>query len=403
MSMSRIAVLGSAGLVLGWWASAAQAQTCATNTDCPHGFACEVTGGTACAVPACAPNTPCPPTPPCETQVFRECRPGSCSVDADCALGMVCHTEQIETCSGAAVPPCAAGSACPKIAPPSCTVQTSQSCVPRYILPCTQDTDCGAGFSCNEQQTCSCSGSSGGAGSATPAQGISAPAAPPGDAGQAPPAADLIPTKIALDAGTPAPTDPDASQPTTSCECHASGQKMCELQVVPCQRDADCPTQFSCQAVATTNVAVVGCAVPAAGAGGSSSTCDVPIAAPQVERKQCVPPYASAYGGAVPRAASASAMSVGSSGGSTQSDAAVATGAPSATPTHSGDPTGTGSAPEAEMQQVKACSVSAPGARLTLPGLLGLVGLLAGVIAYRRRRTARAVARSGSLTGGSSG
>jgi hypothetical protein len=93
----------------------------------------------------------------------------TCATDGDCAQGMVCHSQTVTACSGGATPvKCDPNTACvtPPSEPPTCTESVTSQCTYRWMLPCSQDADCGAGFTCQPSIMTTCSGS-GGRGSAT--------------------------------------------------------------------------------------------------------------------------------------------------------------------------------------------------------------------------------------------
>src|SRR5215468_8212635 len=60
-------------------ASASAGQSCQLDSDCEHGFDCEVVGTSGCAAPACPPNADCPAPAPCDPTEFKECVPGPCT------------------------------------------------------------------------------------------------------------------------------------------------------------------------------------------------------------------------------------------------------------------------------------------------------------------------------------
>jgi hypothetical protein len=362
--------------------SVARAQTCTLADGCPKGFTC-VTPPCAVAPVDCKPGTPCvQPTPVCDSV----CEPAACQADADCGADMVCHSETISACTGVATPACAPGSKCTSFAaptPPTCTDQTTSQCAYKYDLACTQDTDCGTGFSCNAGQECSCSGSSGTAiGRPTPAvdAGVSSqpiqPTPPPQvvspDAGAAAkPAKDPGPS---VDGGT-------VSQP--NCECHASALKSCELQPIDCTQDSDCPASLKCSVWSEGTVSV-SCAK------GSDAGCVVDPSTASPEIKRCQPASKGVDRGGV-----ATSGSLGSSTTPTTAPIASANGAagsvastPPVVPEASHDQQPTAATPS--TTPAPACSVR------TLAGSsrpFGLVGFgLAGLglaLRSRRRRNAR--------------
>jgi hypothetical protein len=201
--------------------SAHALQACEATADCEKGFECTIVGTSGCAPAACAPGTDCKPAP-CETVVEKACTPAHCQADADCASGMVCHGfTQPCAVSNCACPPDATDCGC---ATPVCDPQIEMICTPRYALPCATASDCGDGFTCEEQLSCSCSGSDGGA---TPTPG----AAPRPEGAAGAPAGD---------AALPRPND------VPECSCQPSGISACVAQEIPCAAPTDCPTGWSC-------------------------------------------------------------------------------------------------------------------------------------------------------------
>ena len=252
MAGSKAARLWLGSLLICTWAASARAEECQKNEDCPKGFSCEVSMGvSSCdAAPPCAPGADCPAPAPCDPPTeTHTCEPASCAVDADCGDGMVCFKETFTECSDSAgAPACGPGEECVMPAPPdepSCREQAIALCVPRYVLPCEQDLDCGEGFSCEASQECMCSGSAGDVadgGTAEPNTGEDfagfAPV-PPADAGTDRP----VPEQDAAVGG---------QEPT--CECRPTEHKHCELKVMSCSSDADCPSDFACKSSADGGV-----------------------------------------------------------------------------------------------------------------------------------------------------
>jgi len=251
--------------LFGFAALPAHAQsTCGADSDCVKGWTCQVTGGSTCASAACAPGEKCESQPSdCVNEVYKSCRPGPCQVDSDCAAGMVCYTQTETDCAPSA---CSSGQECPK---PACETRTESACVPRYVLPCTTASDCGAGFQCESAgEQCACSGSAGGSDS---------------------------------DGGTPPPSPPD------SCTCVDSKVLRCKAPTVTCAADSDCTAGWTCAVVGSSG----GCGKsstpePGAGAGAQGGATPAPDCTALVEVKQCVPPYYALVDGfkGVPREAS---------------------------------------------------------------------------------------------------
>lgn len=262
---------------------------CATNADCDRGFECKVVGGGACPGYVCPENQPCPPPPPCEPVEIRDCVPGSCAVDADCADGMVCFASTNSICTGTATPACPPDVKCniPPPEPPTCTTTTEHLCVPRYLLPCNEASDCGAGFNCvPDPESCWCNGSMGGG---TPGTEPSPPTPAP------------MPTSSSSGGGTD-PMPPPAStapvpmpEPAPSgggdCGCTPSTTKHCAPQVTDCTANAQCPTGWLCKPASTGDRACGVAILPDGGRGEEMCTPEPP------PTMQCMPPYADYIGG----------------------------------------------------------------------------------------------------------
>jgi MYXO-CTERM domain-containing protein len=324
-------------------ASPAQAQSCATNAECPQGFACEVTAVSGCAGMACPDGQECPEPPPCEPQEYRSCMPGPCSSDTDCADGMVCYTQTFESCSTS--PACPPGSDCtePDPDPVTCTTTTSSQCTPRYALPCSTAADCGDGFECVPLEECACSGGGSGGGSA---------GSPTPDPAPAPPE----------EGGGTEPVD-------GSCTCTPSGVSVCQLIRTACTDHTQCLDGWLCTADPSAPTGSSGgCSAPA---DGSEPVCWVDEPAP-VETI-CLPPnYQYSYPvGGVPEG---QPVSGGTTSGESADDGNAGATPERATSTDSGDMAATGGG---------GCQLSPGGAGA--PAGFALLALAASWL-FRRRR-----------------
>lgn len=203
--------------------TAPDAAGCGDGPACAFGFECGVVGTSGCApTPACAPGSSCPDPEPCtETQEFG-CMPAHCRADADCASGMVCH-EWTESCPTSDCA-CAPGQKCACAESTPCEPEKVSMCTPRYLLPCDVAADCGPGFSCEEAESCGCSGSGGS--EVPPSPGSGAAPLPPSEGG------------APSDAAAPVPPD---------CSCEPSGVKQCLPQEIACDGDAACPAGWTCE------------------------------------------------------------------------------------------------------------------------------------------------------------
>ncbi len=249
--LSTVCALGLGGAAM-LGAAGASAQECESDADCSTGLECTSYGQAQdCAVPAidCAEGEECPEPAPCEAKEIKACALPSCETDDDCPGGTVCHAATYERCSGAsggsdpgAAPaePCPDGEECPQPEEPICetpeckeamivpvdceTVTEEPACVPVYRLSCSEDADCGAGFTCEEQISMSCSGS---AGSGTPSSGGGSDG-DPGDGDRAIP-----------------PEEEQPSEP--SCTSEPTGEFYCKAIVVECASNDDCETGWTCE------------------------------------------------------------------------------------------------------------------------------------------------------------
>jgi hypothetical protein len=323
----------------------ADPSTCQVNADCQMGFECTVVGASACGgaapAPTCPPGETCEPAPmpePCVSMEYRACTPARCMSDSDCAAGMVCHSYTT---------PCASiGCACPSNVPdcdcgpvPECTPETFSMCTPQYALPCEAAADCGPGFTCEEQQSCGCSGSEGGGSEPTPGEDA-APLPPEGMAG--------------APAEMPEPTDPLPPD----CSCEPSGVSACIPQEIVCDDASDCPSGWICQQEAQADR-------PACFGDG----CPEPEPLPPA-RFLCQPEY---YGG----------VGVGVDDGGVPASGGPGTGTanPEASPTPNGS--GNGSTSGEESRESAACQMGhAPASS----GVLSLLVVLGALIGLKRRR-----------------
>ena len=177
---------------------------CAVDSDCPANFICQTEEtGTCndCAEGECESE--------CITTGYSYCRPPPptpCSADADCAGADVCVSYTYEACSG---PVDIACSSDPGDGPCDleCAVQTEAYCVPSYVAPCQADADCGAGFTCESNESCSCASS--------------------GSTGE----------------GTDTYQTPNVEP---SCSCEPTDGKYCRVIIVECGSDADCAQDLEC-------------------------------------------------------------------------------------------------------------------------------------------------------------
>lgn len=309
-SSSRIALAtrSLAGIATLCIASNSAADVACGETTCPKSFVCQSYEMDAC--PAIA--TRDGGAVDCQPTTKYVCEPGPCTVDADCADGMVCHSSTSTTCSGSA-PGCDPNTTDCKQLPPateSCTFSMTSQCVPRYLLPCTVASDCGDGFTCEADQSCGCSGSTGSSsgGIATPATNASAPAGSG--------AASSIAADPATGAGGTTGRTTGTTPSSTQCTCTNTGTNSCRLQVIGCTQDTDCPSGFTCvdnstncavssgatvqPETTTAPSAAGGAATLVALTGGTTGTAAPIDASPSCPApdpaKVCQPPYANLVG-----------------------------------------------------------------------------------------------------------
>jgi hypothetical protein len=233
----------------------AEAEEACGDRSCPTGFRCE-TYPTACPDIDCADDSGS--CPACEPGTEELCVPATCRSNADCAADMLCVTEERTRCDDSAAADCgdAREGEKPDCAPApeaNCTTERVSQCVPRWQLPCTSAADCGAGFTCDQRESCTCSGSSGSGGGGDP--GTPTPA----DAEER--------------AATPAPDD---------CSCVPSGEFGCAVIETACTSDESCPAGWTCE----ENREGV------CWSGPEGSGCE-----PAEPAKLCAPPYSNLGGG----------------------------------------------------------------------------------------------------------
>lgn len=189
---------------------------CESDEDCPSGFTCNVQM-LPCPAPDCGPNQDCPPADcPAESVAFCEWTPSTCADDSDCGEGEFCHVVESSECTGA-TSPCEIGENGEVICEENneedveCESQTESYCLPRYLLSCEEDADCGEGFSCEAVEVCSCSASGG-----STADGMA-------DSEDAP-----------------------ADDMTDECSCETTDEGYCALQDIPCTSNDACPSGLVC-------------------------------------------------------------------------------------------------------------------------------------------------------------
>lgn len=264
-------------------ASPAHAEDeCATDADCPVGFACEEIAWGACpGAPPCEEGEDCPPPPPCEEGSELVCVPApiACASDSDCPSDLECVTFTYEECWGSSEPgeptdpvpmpipddrDADAGSDAGSDDSPDggesddgfegddfedefeCETVTEAYCAPAYVGGCETDSDCGEGFDCVALEVCSCSGSGG-----SDAPGV------PGSAGGGADAGSEDPDFGGDDAGSDFDEDDagfgddereDDEEWEEECSCEPTGEFFCEPREVECSTDADCPDDWTCEA-----------------------------------------------------------------------------------------------------------------------------------------------------------
>lgn len=270
--LDLIPLLGACALLLGGTAHAQQLE-CESDADCGHGYVCETGSIQGCPDIACAEGEECD-LPACEPEEYAQCVLAPCEQDGDCPDGLLCASSTYEQCDWDEVP-CEEGGECKPAEPTNCREMTDRYCAPPWQLPCTQDSDCGEGFTCEEQISMWCSGSAGSAGDGEPA---------------------------------PEPTEPE-------CGSEPTGEYHCVQQEILCQADGDCPELWSC----IDNPQRAVCARPAGGDGGDSE--EVPCGNDDQAQRVCWPPEYNRGGFGIAEASGAP-VAGGEAGGVTQDSAA---------------------------------------------------------------------------------
>jgi MYXO-CTERM domain-containing protein len=186
-------------------AEPAWAATESCDLDCPQGTACEI-APLGCPAIDCAEDAA--DCPRCEDTGAPYCAPAACESDSDCGGSMKCAEHPVYDCGSAAtatpaIAPAHGNGDEPRTAlpePPPCEASAIRQCTPRWQLPCTTDNDCGAGFRCEETESCS------------------------------------VP-----------PFDPSSGEPPSSeVTCTPTGTSACVVVETACDSEADCPEDFVC-------------------------------------------------------------------------------------------------------------------------------------------------------------
>jgi Cys-rich repeat protein len=249
---SRLALPSLAGLslvaLMVTLPARADAQVCASNSDCPVGTTCQQT-----SVPSAEPGCAGPDCPVAGTggsagkalvapdAARMTCAPAPCQVDADCGTQMICHTETHSVCSGGTPTACGRDMKCEAAAPPTCTETKVSTCAYKWQQPCRADADCGDGFTCEPNVITTCSGGSAGpvSGGTTGSVGTGASAPLPvgagGSSGSTEPSDAPARVTPATDGGT-----------TEMCTTTSSFPGWCRAKATTCNTDADCPAPWTC-------------------------------------------------------------------------------------------------------------------------------------------------------------
>lgn len=220
-------------------AERANAQQACGDIVCPDGYTCE-SASAPCADVACAPGETCVAAP-CEPKTYHYCAPSACTTDSDCGEGMVCFEHVSKRCAETApsTEPCPPDAECAAFAPAppvDCTPVTERLCTPRYLLPCQADADCGAGFRCQEQESCGSSGSGPTPPEPTPLPGSSDGGADDSGSGSSD-----------SDSGSGDASEPRELPAPPTVTCEPSGVFSCVAIETACNADADCVSGWSCR------------------------------------------------------------------------------------------------------------------------------------------------------------
>ena len=252
-------------------AGTAHADECATDEDCPIGFACEAIDVTCADAPPCLPGEDCEEPPPCPDDEELACVPSptACTSDSDCSGDWACMTFTYEECWGESttdpepVPPEPGGDPGeepddrpgePEPDPDGgsdsdegeghgddpdegdweCETVSESYCAPPYAGECESDSDCGEGFACTEIEECACAGSGSSGSSGSSGGSIPTPAPAPDD-----PGSEDAPDGEEKDGHGDEGWEDD-------CECTGSGSFYCELIEMECDSDSDCPDDWTC-------------------------------------------------------------------------------------------------------------------------------------------------------------
>lgn len=409
----------------------AQAQSCASDTDCGDGFECKTqsyescTGGGWCSPEGCFDTEYT-----CETVEYTYCSNKTCVTNADCPATMGCQAQTRWECDGggaggsggsagtgasgaggtAGMYPAGAGGAAGGIAEdagvedpclpdgtgcmPSCHEAPADSiCIPRYQLPCETASDCGGGFDCVESFYTICTGG----GSA----GMGGAGGTGGAGGE--------------------PIDSGVIDGEYTCEEVSNGINTCELQVIACETHADCPAGLECQGhyeyppctIVGGSGGSAGTGVGMGGAGGVGGDGDgdgdgggyyYECPDPIVEQR-CMPPQyeggmggtggtsGSGSGGSTAGSGSAGFGGMGGAGGaagaagmSSDGSGNAGTGAPSDDDGEADEHRGQHGKHKGLLKRLLGCSTSGPISGNGATGSWLMLGLAALVIGRRARR-----------------